>query len=67
MWAFWWIFPLLGLLVCLGMIVMMVRAMRGGAGPMCMRHHAQGADDTAELRRELRELREEVKQLKAAR
>ena len=66
MWAFWWIFPLLGLLVCLGMIVMMIRAMRGG-GFMCMGHHARGADDMADLRRELRELREEVKALKASR
>ena len=66
MWAFSWIFPLLGLLVCLGMIVMMIRAMRGD-GFMCMGHHARGADDTADLRRELRELREEVKALKASR
>mgnify|MGYP003575360601 FL=1 len=67
MWAFWWIFPLLGLLVCLGMIVMMIRAMRGGSGFMCMGHHAHGADDTGELRREIRELREELKALKASR
>jgi hypothetical protein len=67
MWAFWWIFPLLALVVFLGMIVMMIRAMRGGTGFMCTGHHAPGADDTAELRREIRELREEVKALKASR
>jgi hypothetical protein len=68
MWAFWWIFPLLGFLVCLGLIVMMVRAMRGGAGFMCMGgHQAHGLDQTADLRRELGELRKQVDELKASR
>ena len=37
-------------------IVLMIRAM-GGGGFMCMGHHARGADEAADLRRELRELR----------
>lgn len=35
MWGFWWIFPLIGLLICLLFIVAMVRFM-GGRGFMCM-------------------------------
>jgi hypothetical protein len=68
MWVFWWLFPLLGILVCLGMIVMMVRAMRGGSGFMCMGgHQTHGPDQTADLRRELGELRKQVEELKASR
>ncbi len=68
MWAFWWVFPLLGFLVCLGFLVMMIRAMRSGAGVMCMgRHQAPGVDETAELRREVRDLRKQLEELRASR
>lgn len=68
MWGFWWIFPLIGLFICLVCVVAMVRAMRGGGQFMCMSGHRDDASDAAaELRRELRELREEVGKLKAER
>jgi uncharacterized membrane protein len=66
MWGLWWVFPLLGLLFIIVMMVFCARAMRtmmGGAG-MCGhgQHHVSEADD---LRREVRELREEVRKLRA--
>jgi hypothetical protein len=65
MWSFWWIFPLIGMAICVLFLVTMVRAATGGHGFMCMGHgHARDEDD---LRREIRELREDVKQLKATR
>ena len=30
MWGFWWIFPVLGLLICLFFVIAMVRMMSGG-------------------------------------
>ncbi|MBI3637387.1 MAG: hypothetical protein HY216_14435 [Candidatus Rokubacteria bacterium] len=68
MWGFGWIFPLVGLLVCLAFLVMAFRALRVGGGFMCMgHHHPSSDDDVAEMRREIRALRDEVKQLKAPR
>lgn len=67
MWGFWWIFPLIGLLICLLFIVAMVRFM-GGRGFMCMGdHRSHTSKDETELRHEIRELREELKQLKQSR
>jgi len=67
MWGFWWIFPLIGLLICLVFVVAMVRFM-GGRGFMCMGdHRSHASDEEADLRREIRELREELKQLKQSR
>ena len=55
-------------MVCLGFIVMMVRVMRSGPGFMCMGgHQAHKLDETADLRRELGELRKQVEELKASR
>jgi len=66
-WGFWWIFPLLGALVCLAIIAVAVRFIATGRGFVCMTGHpAAGSDDTAELRRENTSLREEVRLLKAA-
>jgi hypothetical protein len=66
MWGFWWIFPLIGMAVCALFLVMMVRAVAGGHGFTCMgRPTAQAGDD--DVRREIRELREEIKQLRASR
>ena len=62
MWGFGWLIPLIGLALCLAFAVVMMRAMSGG-----WRCHAHGGDDVADLRREVRELREEVSRLKTAR
>ncbi|MBI2015027.1 MAG: hypothetical protein HYV94_01390 [Candidatus Rokubacteria bacterium] len=67
MWGFWWIFPLIGFTICLVFVIAMVRAMSSGRGFMCMGGHDRGPDETAELRREVRELREEISRLKGAR
>ncbi len=67
MWGFWWIFPLIGLLICLVFVMAMVRFM-GGRGVMCMGDHRRHAsDEGTELRREIRELRKELKHLKETR
>lgn len=31
MWGFWWIFPVIGLLICFFFVIAMVRMMRSGA------------------------------------
>jgi hypothetical protein len=68
MWGFWWIFPLVGLFVCLAFLVMAFRFMSTGRGFMCMGgHRSMEHDETAEMRREIQTLREEMKQLKASR
>jgi hypothetical protein len=68
MWGFWWVFPLLGLVMVIACGIMMVRAMSRGGGMSCMGGHRAGAGDSMdELRREVRGLREEVDQLKAGR
>jgi uncharacterized membrane protein len=59
--GFGWIFPVMGLLVCLFFLIVMARMM-GRDGPFaCMgpRHH--DGDETAQLRREVEELRAEVR------
>jgi uncharacterized membrane protein len=65
--GFWWIFPLIGLAVCLFFVIAMIRAMSGGGHFMCMGGHRRESDETAELRREVRELREELTRLKPSR
>ncbi len=65
MW-FWWIFPVVGLGICLLFVVTMIRGMRGGRF-MCMGRHDQGPAETSELRREVRELREELNRMKVVR
>ena len=67
MWGFWWIFPIVGLTVCVVFVIAMVRAMSGGRGFVCMGDHRRHAGDDDDLRREIRELREEIKQLKGSR
>jgi hypothetical protein len=68
MWGFWWIFPLIGMLVCLTFFVLMFRFMSTGRGLMCMGgRHGTAGDQVAELRREIRDLREEIRQLRASR
>ena len=67
MWGFWWIFPVIGLAICLMFFVMMVRAVSGGGRFMCMGPHRDDGEETARLRRELEELREQIKKQGAAR
>jgi hypothetical protein len=67
MWGFWWVFPLVGALVCLTLIVLAVRFLSTGRGFACMGGHAEtGNDQTAALRREVSALREEIKLLRPA-
>jgi hypothetical protein len=68
--ALWWIFPLIGLAIGLVFVIAMVRAMNRGGGFMCMGGHRGGGredEDVAGLRREIRELRAEIKGLKVSR
>jgi len=68
MWGFWWIFPLIGMLFCLTFAILAFRFLSTGRGFMCMGgHQATQIDEAAEMRREIRTLREEINQLKAAR
>jgi hypothetical protein len=68
MWGFWWIFPLIGFLVCLAFLVMAIRFMSAGRGFMCMGgHQGMGNDEVAAMRREIHTLRAEIEQLKASR
>ena len=68
MWGVGWIFPLIGLSFALVCLLMMVRWIARGGGPMCMGgHHGRGPEETEELRRQVRELREDVERLKALR
>lgn len=67
MWGFWWIFPLLALAFCAFFIVLVVRGLSGGGRFMCMGGHGHGPDETSDLRREVRELREELNRLKTPR
>jgi uncharacterized membrane protein len=62
MWGFGWLIPLIAFAFCLIFVVVMMRVMgraRGG--------HERSGDDMADLRREVRELREEVSRLKMTR
>lgn len=67
MWGFWWIFPVIGLLICIFFVISVVRMMSGGGHFMCMGPRQQDNDETAHLRREIEDLKEQVKKLGAAR
>jgi hypothetical protein len=59
-WAFWWIFPLIGIGFMIVMCFVMSRFFRARprfCGPM-------PADEASDLRREIRELKEELARLK---
>ena len=59
-WGFWWIFPVIGLLICVFFLIAMVRMMSGGGRFMCMGPHHDDGEETARLRREVAELREQI-------
>jgi hypothetical protein len=61
MWGFWWIFPVIGLFICFLFVVVVVRTIASGGHFMCMGPHQHEGDETARLRRELEELREQLK------
>jgi hypothetical protein len=65
MWGFWWIFPVIGLAICLVFVMAMIRAMSRGSGFMCMGGHGHTREGTAELRAEVGKLREEVGRLRS--
>lgn len=67
MWGFWWIFPLLGLLICLVVVIAAVRTMTSGGRFMCMGPHHDESEETTKLRREVEELRDEVRKSRAVR
>ena len=50
MWGFGWIFPLIGLAICLVFVIGMVRAMSSGGRFMCMGGHDHEPNGTAGLR-----------------
>jgi hypothetical protein len=62
--GFWWICPLLALVVMAIMIFVCRRMMGGMMGFGCMGgHRAAGPGEFADVRRELQELRDEVRKL----
>jgi len=65
--GFWWIFPVVGLLICFLFIVLMVRAFASGGRFMCMGPHHHDSDEINRLRREVEELREQLKKQQGAR
>ena len=67
MWGFWWIFPVIGLLIFLFFVVSVVHMIRGGGHSMCMGPHHRDSEEITRLRREFEELREQVKKQAAAR
>jgi uncharacterized membrane protein len=60
MWGFWWILPVVGLAICLVFVFAMMRMMSGGRF-MCMRSHLHESKQIARLRREVDDLREQLK------
>ncbi len=63
--GFGWIFPLIGLLFMVVMAFVCVRMMGGRAGGGCMTSHWRSpADETEALRREVRELKEQIEMLR---
>ena len=66
MWGFWWIFPVIGLLICFLVVVVVLRTIASGGHFMCMETHHRDSDEIDRLRRELEELREQVKKQRAA-
>lgn len=66
MWGFWWIFPVIGLLIFLFFVVSVVRMIGGGGHFMCMGPGHHDSEEITRLRRELEELREQVKKQAAA-
>jgi hypothetical protein len=61
MFGLWWIFPVVGLFVCLFFVILVVRALAGGGRFMCMGPHRDESEEIGRLRREIEDLREQMK------
>lgn len=63
--GFGWIFPLIGLLFMVVMVLACMRMMGGMMGGRCMTGHGgQRIGEVEDLRREVRELKEEIRKLR---
>ena len=60
MWGFGWILPVVGLAICLVFVFAMMRMMSGGR-LMCMGSHLHESEEVARLRREVDDLRKQLK------
>ena len=60
MWGMWWIFPLIGLVFMIVCLFAISRFFRGRAGFCGGRRH----DEIEDLRREMRELKDEIAKLR---
>lgn len=61
MWGFWWIFPVLGILLCIFFVAILVRTFASGGHFMCMGPHERESDEINRLRREVEKLRDQLK------
>ena len=62
MWGWWWIFPVIGLLICFLLVVVVMR----GSRFMCMGPHHNDSDEIDRLRHEVEELRNKMNNQQAA-
>lgn len=61
----WWIFPLVGLVIIVVMAFVCLRMMHVMSGFGCMAGHGRKSDDGIEdLRREVREVKQEIQRLR---
>ena len=67
MWGFWWIFPVIGLLICFLFVMVVVRTIASGDRFMCMGPHQRDSDEINRLRHEVEDLRGQMKTQQAAR
>ena len=67
MWGLWWVFPLIGLLLCVFFVFTILRIIGRGRF-LCMgSHQHDGSEETARLSPEPKELRDQVKKQGAQR
>jgi uncharacterized membrane protein len=67
MWGFWWILPLIGLLLCLFFIIAMARMMSGGGHFMGVGRQQSETNEVAQLRKQVEDLRSQVEKLATTR
>ena len=66
MWSFWWIFPVVGLLICVLFLVVVMRIMGSGRRFMCMGPHRNDSGEIDRLRDEVEELRNKMNNQQAS-
>lgn len=54
--GFWWIFPVLGILLCIFFVAILVRTFASGGHFMCMGPHQHESDEINRLRRDVEKL-----------